>query len=259
MHWCHAMYLVDTTCGLHQYTSLPTYRGTAQNLLCRLNAGALMQGVGKTTAAGKLAKKLAGDGEKVLMTSCDVYRPAAIDQLEKLSKQVCVRASHLGICCVCCYNAALIFAATMLRGVVRQCTDIGTRWISVCRRQLRTAFDHVSVNRTMIHVRDSQPPSLRPVHLNHRRCLARMLPSDMLLISFTCIVVYRFSAKMQVGVDFRRGSSGSAPAAIAAEAKAAAVADGYDAVLVDTAGRLQVRTAELIFARRDPACALSCP
>ena len=128
------MYLVDTTCGLHQYTSLPTYRGTAQNLLCRLNAGALMQGVGKTTAAGKLAKKLAGDGEKVLMTSCDVYRPAAIDQLEKLSKQVCVRASHLGIRCICCYNAALIFAATMLQFVVRQCTGIGSRWISACRQ-----------------------------------------------------------------------------------------------------------------------------
>ena len=64
---------------------------------------------------------------------------------------------------------------------------------------------------------------------------------------------------MQVGVDFRRGSSGIAPAAIAAEAKAAAVADGYDAVLVDTAGRLQVRTAELRFACRESACALSYP
>jgi signal recognition particle subunit SRP54 len=49
----------------------------------------LSQGVGKTTAAGKLAKYLAESmEEKVLLVSTDVYRPAAIDQLEKLASQV---------------------------------------------------------------------------------------------------------------------------------------------------------------------------
>ena len=48
-----------------------------------------LQGVGKTTAAGKLAARLSGGGDRVLLASADVYRPAAIDQLEKLATQVC--------------------------------------------------------------------------------------------------------------------------------------------------------------------------
>lgn len=47
-----------------------------------------LQGVGKTTACGKLAKYLSKEGKRVLMVSTDVYRPAAIDQLEMLAKQV---------------------------------------------------------------------------------------------------------------------------------------------------------------------------
>lgn len=55
---------------------------------------------------------------------------------------------------------------------------------------------------------------------------------------------------MQVGVDFTRGGagadgSGAAPTAIAEAAKAQAVKGGYDAVLVDTAGRLQARSAHV--------------
>jgi signal recognition particle subunit SRP54 len=46
-----------------------------------------LQGSGKTTFAGKLAKWLVGKGKRVLLVSADVYRPAAIDQLEKLSPQ----------------------------------------------------------------------------------------------------------------------------------------------------------------------------
>ena len=41
-----------------------------------------LQGSGKTTSAGKIARRLVADeGRKVLLTSCDVYRPAAIEQL----------------------------------------------------------------------------------------------------------------------------------------------------------------------------------
>lgn len=47
-----------------------------------------LQGVGKTTAAGKLAKLLQADGGRVLLASTDVYRPAAIDQLEMLAGKV---------------------------------------------------------------------------------------------------------------------------------------------------------------------------
>jgi signal recognition particle subunit SRP54 len=48
-----------------------------------------LQGAGKTTTAGKLAKRLKDDQKKkVFLVSCDVYRPAAIEQLKTLSGQV---------------------------------------------------------------------------------------------------------------------------------------------------------------------------
>lgn len=47
-----------------------------------------LQGAGKTTSSGKLAKWLLDKKKKVLLVSCDIYRPAAIDQLELLAKQV---------------------------------------------------------------------------------------------------------------------------------------------------------------------------
>lgn len=47
-----------------------------------------LQGSGKTTMAGKLANMLRKQGKKPMMVACDVYRPAAIDQLEVLGKQL---------------------------------------------------------------------------------------------------------------------------------------------------------------------------
>lgn len=43
-----------------------------------------LQGAGKTTTAAKLALHLRKQGKKPLLTACDVYRPAAIDQLKTL-------------------------------------------------------------------------------------------------------------------------------------------------------------------------------
>jgi signal recognition particle subunit SRP54 len=47
-----------------------------------------LQGVGKTTAAGKLAAFLTKRRSKVLLVATDVYRPAAIDQLIKLGSKL---------------------------------------------------------------------------------------------------------------------------------------------------------------------------
>ena len=48
-----------------------------------------LQGAGKTTTCGKLAKLLREQQKKkVLLVSCDVYRPAAIEQLRTLAKQL---------------------------------------------------------------------------------------------------------------------------------------------------------------------------
>ena len=46
-----------------------------------------LQGAGKTTTVGKLAKWLRERKKKVLTVSCDVYRPAAIDQLRTVAQQ----------------------------------------------------------------------------------------------------------------------------------------------------------------------------
>jgi len=47
-----------------------------------------LQGSGKTTLCGKLALKLKKEGKKPLLVACDVYRPAAIDQLKVLGKSI---------------------------------------------------------------------------------------------------------------------------------------------------------------------------
>ena len=47
-----------------------------------------LQGSGKTTMAGKLANMLRKQGKKPLLVACDVYRPAAIDQLQVIGKQL---------------------------------------------------------------------------------------------------------------------------------------------------------------------------
>jgi len=47
-----------------------------------------LQGSGKTTTAAKLARKLKGEGRAPRLVAADVYRPAAIDQLETLGKQI---------------------------------------------------------------------------------------------------------------------------------------------------------------------------
>lgn len=47
-----------------------------------------LQGAGKTTTSGKLAKLLKEQKKKVLLASADVYRPAAITQLQTLAKQL---------------------------------------------------------------------------------------------------------------------------------------------------------------------------
>jgi len=54
----------------------------ARLLICGLN------GAGKTTTSAKLALRLKKDGRKPLLIACDLYRPAAIDQLATLAKQV---------------------------------------------------------------------------------------------------------------------------------------------------------------------------
>ena len=47
-----------------------------------------LQGSGKTTAAGKLARQLRSQGERVMLVAADPYRPAAVKQLETLGEKL---------------------------------------------------------------------------------------------------------------------------------------------------------------------------
>ncbi len=47
-----------------------------------------LQGAGKTTMSGKLALNLRKQGKKPLLVACDIYRPAAIEQLEIVGKSI---------------------------------------------------------------------------------------------------------------------------------------------------------------------------
>lgn len=76
---------------------------SAKNPTVLMLAG--LQGAGKTTFAGKLAKFLKKQNERVLLVGADVYRPAAIRQLQVLGEQVQVSVyseeghkDALGIC-----------------------------------------------------------------------------------------------------------------------------------------------------------------
>jgi len=63
-----------------------------------------LQGSGKTTAAGKLARHLKVQSKKVLMAAADVYRPAAVEQLRQLGERIGIEVFYsenddpVGIC-----------------------------------------------------------------------------------------------------------------------------------------------------------------
>ncbi|MCL2771038.1 MAG: signal recognition particle protein [Firmicutes bacterium] len=55
-----------------------------------------LQGAGKTTHAGKLAYKLKSQGKKVMLVACDIYRPAAIDQLKVVATKAGAEFFEMG-------------------------------------------------------------------------------------------------------------------------------------------------------------------
>eukprot|EP01023_Acetabularia_acetabulum_P046962 TRINITY_DN4913_c0_g2_i1.p1 TRINITY_DN4913_c0_g2~~TRINITY_DN4913_c0_g2_i1.p1 ORF type:complete len:429 (-),score=122.33 TRINITY_DN4913_c0_g2_i1:198-1484(-) len=55
-----------------------------------------LQGTGKTTACGKLARFLQKQNKNVLLVACDVYRPAAVDQLVKVGKSINTEVFQMG-------------------------------------------------------------------------------------------------------------------------------------------------------------------
>ena len=107
-----------------QLTALMGEQATGLNLATTPPAVILMaglQGSGKTTSSGKLAKLLKEQQKKkVLLVSCDVYRPAAIEQLRLLSQQLGVDffVSDNSQQPVAIAQAALAFAKTHYHDVL---------------------------------------------------------------------------------------------------------------------------------------------
>ena len=62
----------------------PLADGQSPNIIMMVG----LHGSGKTTTSAKLALNLRKRNKKVMMVACDVYRPAAIDQLEILGKEI---------------------------------------------------------------------------------------------------------------------------------------------------------------------------
>lgn len=78
-----------------------------------------LQGVGKTTTAGKLAYYVQGLGKSVLLVAADLYRPAAVKQLQKIGDQIDVKVfSENGIDPVSLSKKAISFAQQMKIDVV---------------------------------------------------------------------------------------------------------------------------------------------
>ncbi|MDD2708903.1 MAG: signal recognition particle protein [Verrucomicrobiae bacterium] len=79
-----------------------------------------LNGSGKTTTAGKLAKWLAAQGRQPLLAACDVYRPAAVDQLQTLGAAlktpVFSKLGEMDVCAIA--KQALQFADLQQRNVV---------------------------------------------------------------------------------------------------------------------------------------------
>ena len=73
-------------------TELPMNQGNAMTVF--MMAG--LQGAGKTTTVAKLAGKLKSKGKRPLLAACDVYRPAAIRQLEMNGEKQGVEVFSMG-------------------------------------------------------------------------------------------------------------------------------------------------------------------
>ena len=75
--------------------------GTGSRLACASHPPTIvmmcgLQGSGKTTHCAKIARKLKGEGHRPLLVACDVYRPAAIKQLQVVGEQVDVLVFQMG-------------------------------------------------------------------------------------------------------------------------------------------------------------------
>ncbi len=81
-----------------------------------------LQGTGKTTTAAKLAVRLRNRGDKPLLVAADIYRPAAVEQLQQLGQQAAIEVYAEG---------AAVPPATIVENGIRQARKIGASVVIV--------------------------------------------------------------------------------------------------------------------------------
>ena len=79
-----------------------------------------LQGAGKTTAAAKLALHLKRSGQRTLLVAADLRRPAAVEQIETLGKQIDVPVYSEGTSST---------AVQVCRAGVQKAKDLGVAWV----------------------------------------------------------------------------------------------------------------------------------
>ena len=99
-----------------------------------------LQGVGKTTACGKLSLFLKKQNKTALLVATDVYRPAAIDQLKKLGEQIEVPVFDMGVDAQCAFNFALDRSSRSRYGASEAATSSETEVIPLRSRKSLRGF-----------------------------------------------------------------------------------------------------------------------
>ncbi len=121
-----------------------------------------LQGSGKTTTVAKLAKRLAKEGREPLLVACDLYRPAAVDQLVTLGEQIGVPV-HRG-------NAAAYAAGEPGSDPV----DVAKAAVEVARRDRRAVLIVDTAGRLQID---------EPMMDELRRLKGDLEPQEILLVA----------------------------------------------------------------------------
>ena len=113
-----------------------------------------LQGAGKTTTAAKLAGKLKSAGRRPLLAACDVYRPAAIRQLQVNGEKQGVEVFSMGenISPVDIARAAVEHARAAQENVVILDTAGRLHIDEDMMQELRDIKDHVDVDATLLVV-----------------------------------------------------------------------------------------------------------
>ncbi len=113
-----------------------------------------LQGAGKTTTTAKIAGKLKTKGKKCLLVACDVYRPAAIKQLEIIGEKQGVDVFSMGEnhSPVDIAKAAIEHAAKNAHNVVILDTAGRLHIDEAMMEELVSIKEHVSVHQTLLVV-----------------------------------------------------------------------------------------------------------